>query len=203
MEYRLLPIRQLDTGQRKTLAVLHQSVMETLLSDLGFPIVERYYQVAVEDEQVIGFCAMKDDTVLGWVVGSPYPQVLNGRLRSPFHWFVWQMVRMLISRPQLISQLVASVRSAGEEFVPGPGEIELTYVGVAPEARGQKLGDTLIKKFLEASRTDGYQKVSLSVETDNPAALNLYQQNGFNILNTFTEGSYERHRMELILEPAR
>lgn len=200
MNYILIPVHQLDSQQLKLLASLHQAVMETLLSDLGFPIVERYYQAAAEDEKVIGFCAVREGAALGWVVGSPHPQALNNRLRSPLWWFALQMLRVLFTRPRLLWQLAVSARLARNESIPEPGEIELTYLGVAPEARGQKLGYALLQEFITTCRAAGYKKVLLSVEIENEAAADLYRKSDFQIAKTFTEGQYERHRMELTLE---
>ena len=200
MDFELVTIHQLDPQQHKLLSSLHYSVMETLLSDLGLPIVARFYQLAADDEKVIGFCALQENNVIGWVVGSPHPQVLNEKLRKPFYWFVIQMLRVLFTRPTLLVQLYISALSAREEEIAlGSNEIELTYIGVAPEARGQKTGFVLLQKFVDACRKNGYHKIRLSVETDNVSAISLYQKDGFQITETVLEGSYERHRMKLDL----
>ena len=57
MEVRLVEFPQLTENDLKRLAVLHHSVMHTLLSDLGLPVVLRYYQIAQIDPKVIGLCA--------------------------------------------------------------------------------------------------------------------------------------------------
>ena len=202
MNYTLQSIHQLDAPKLRLLAELHLSVMETLLTDLGLSIVARYYEVAAKDENVIGICAINDDTVLGWVVGSPYPQALNNRLRSPLPWFIVQMLQVVLTHPRILLQLITSARSAGNEFALGLGELELTYIGVAPEARSQKLGFALLQEFINASRVAGYQKISLSVETENAKAVSLYERNGFRIRKAFTEGNYDRYRMDLELAPA-
>ena len=105
------------------------------------------------------------------------------------------MLRLLFHSPYLVYQLILSLWSAKDDLIPQAGEIELTYIGVAPEARGQKLGQILLHTFLEESRAAEYQKVSLSVEIDNQAAISLYQKNGFQITRSFTEGVYKRYRM--------
>jgi ribosomal protein S18 acetylase RimI-like enzyme len=78
--------------------------------------------------------------------------------------------------------------------------IELTYIGVAPDQRGRGLGKDLLNVFIESSRVAGYRSVVLSVEKENESAIALYKKTGFKITKTFSEGRYERHRMELILE---
>jgi ribosomal protein S18 acetylase RimI-like enzyme len=54
---------------------------------------------------------------------------------------------------------------------------ELT-IAVVPSKRGRGFGDTLLAALLEQARADGYGKISLSVEQENPA-LRLYERFGF------------------------
>jgi ribosomal protein S18 acetylase RimI-like enzyme len=54
---------------------------------------------------------------------------------------------------------------------------ELT-IAVVPSCRGRGYGAELLVALLERARSDGYAKVSLSVESDNPA-LKLYARHGF------------------------
>jgi len=54
---------------------------------------------------------------------------------------------------------------------------ELT-IAVVPSRRGRGLGRELLEALLEQARADGYARVSLSVEPDNPA-LHLYEREGF------------------------
>ena len=77
--------------------------------------------------------------------------------------------------------------------------MELTYIGVAPNQRSKGLGGELLNAFIQASRLKGCHSVVLSVETENALAIALYEKAGFKITKTFSEGRYQRHRMELIL----
>ena len=79
------------------------------------------------------------------------------------------------------------------------GAIELTYIGVAPNQRNKGLGRKLLDAFIEASRSSGYHSVVLSVEMENAPAIALYEKAGFKIIQSFSEGRYKRHRLELIL----
>jgi ribosomal protein S18 acetylase RimI-like enzyme len=54
---------------------------------------------------------------------------------------------------------------------------ELT-IAVVPSRRGRGLGEQLLTALLEQARREGYARISLSVEPDNPA-LRLYEQHGF------------------------
>jgi len=54
---------------------------------------------------------------------------------------------------------------------------ELT-IAIVPSRRGRGLGEELLSALLEQARSEGYSRISLSVEPDNPA-LHLYEQHGF------------------------
>lgn len=69
-----------------------------------------------------------------------------------------------------------------EEAEPGYGFVdeatpELT-IAVVPSRRGKGLGEHLLVALLEQAKEEGYPRISLSVEPDNPA-LHLYEQHGF------------------------
>ena len=200
MDYRLVQFSQMTETDIKKLAVLHYAVMHTLLSDLGLPIVWRYYQLAQRDRETVGLCVMTDSgEVVGWAMGSPQPDRITAQLRSHFGWFFLQMLRITLTRPVVLWQLFSSIFSASTQGELKPGTIELTYIGVASGQRGMGLGRKLLGAFIEASRSKGYRSVVLSVEKENVSAFSLYEKAGFKILKTFSEGRYQRHRMELML----
>ena len=199
MDHRLVEFSQLTERDIQQLAVLHQAVMHTLLSDLGLPIVWRYYQIAHTDPETVGFCAVSGSgKMLGWAIGSAHPDRITSRLRTPIPWFGLQLLRITWTRPIALWQLISSVLSSGQAEMK-PGTIELTYIGVAADQRGRGLGNQLLNAFLEASRSRGYRSAVLSVETENDSAIALYEKAGFKIVRTFSEGRYQRHRMEIKL----
>jgi ribosomal protein S18 acetylase RimI-like enzyme len=204
MNFTLTPISRLEPAALDELAALHISSMHTLLSELGLPVVRHYYEVCQRDDAVIGICACSQpgpDTggakLLGWAVGSPYPDEINTRTQRPLPWFAGRMLRLAVTHPAVFPQLAASALASSAPVE--PGAVELTYIGVAAAARGQGLGKSLLAAFVDAARDAGYSGVVLSVETDNPAAIALYTKAGFKIMRTFTEGRFERHRMQLAL----
>lgn len=201
MDVELIPLSQLNDSDIKRLAALHHSVMHTLLSDLGLPMVLRYYQIAQNESDVIGFCAVSPSgEMLGWAAGSPHPDRINSRLRTPLPWFALQMLRVMFTHPFVLWQLITSVLSSYAENEFQHDAIELTYIGTESNHRERGLGRKLLKAFIEASRSNGYRSVLLSVEKENSSAVALYEKSGFKIIKIYSEGRYQRHRMELILE---
>ena len=196
MNYKIVPLSHLNNDHIKELARLHRRLIHSLLTDLGLPFVERYYQIARADSSVIGVCVLSaDGNPLGWAIGSSKPDQLNVRLREAWLWFASQMLRVLVTRPRLIRQLFISARSASMKMK--QGAIELTYIGVDSSVRKQGLGRELLNAFLQAARDGGYQSVVLSVEAENKDAIALYTRVGFKIIHSFIEGRFKRHRMEL------
>lgn len=196
--YRFASLSELDDNGLLQLAGLHRSVMHTLLSDLGLPIVLKYYQAARSDLSVVGICALNSSNeIVGWSMGSPDPAAINSKLRQPLTWFLVQMLRLAVTRPFILLQLITSVLSSSAEME--RQAVELTYIGVASSQQGKGLGQALLNKFIEESRSRGYHSVVLSVEEENKAAIPLYEKFGFKTTKTFSEGRYQRHRMELTL----
>jgi len=198
MDHKIIPFSELDENDLEQIAVSHHAIMKTLLSDLGLPMVLKYYQVAQRQPSVIGFCAFSPSgELLGWAVGSPRPDAINRKLRLPLSWFLTHMARLAFTHPIVLLQFVSSVLFASINLVLDEDALELTYIGVLPAQRGRGVGRDLLNVFIEASRKAGYHFVELSVEVDNESAIALYKKMGFQIAQTFSEGRYQRHRMEL------
>jgi ribosomal protein S18 acetylase RimI-like enzyme len=200
MDDRPVEFSKMTSEELERLAVLHHSVMHGLLSELGLPVVLRYYQAAQSDPKVIGWCVVSPSSdMLGWAMGSPHPDRINAQLRSPLTWFLFQMMRVTLTRPVVLWQLMSSVLSTSNQAVFKKDAIELTYIGVSSNQRGMGLGKKLLNGFIESSRSNGYRSVVLNVEKENSPAIALYEKAGFKIIKTFSEGRYQRHRMELTL----
>lgn len=197
MDFKIISVQRLSDSQVGELAKLHESVIHSLLSELGSAFLQKYYRIVREDGTAIGFCAVSEnDRVIGWATGSSAPDHITRHLQEPFLWFVLQMLRVLFTRPSLIWQTFLSARQASNEME--PGQIELTYIGVAPSARRRGLGEALVTSFLKAS-AGRYRSVVLSVEVENESAIRLYTKLGFKIVDTFMEGTFRRHRMEVYI----
>jgi|CXWJ01.1.fsa_nt_gi ribosomal protein S18 acetylase RimI-like enzyme len=198
MKYSMIALTQLNADQTKKLAFLHHRALHSLLTDLGAPFLERYYQLARADSSVIGVCALDaQGNPLGWAVGSPTPGQVARRMSEARGWFIIQMLRALVTNPKTIWQAFLSSRLAS--VVMEPGAIELTYIGVDESARKKGLGRDLLGAFIEAAREKRFSSVELSVEAGNAAAIALYTRAGFRVMRSQIEGAFNRHRMELIL----
>jgi ribosomal protein S18 acetylase RimI-like enzyme len=61
----------------------------------------------------------------------------------------------------------------------GPGERDLSYLGLAPAARGRGWAGWLVRFALDLAARDGNTAMTLSVDARNEPALRLYRAHGF------------------------
>lgn len=84
-----------------------------------------------------------------------------------------------------------------------PGEVdavvELISMWVAPEARGRGVGDELLQAIASWARGVGARELRLAVVADNPAAVGVYQRNGFHLTGEFGDLMADGVRCELIM----
>ncbi len=200
MKYTLYPIHQIEPSLIPPMARLHQAELRILLSDMGYPFVLRYFQNAVKDPLVIGFYATSDsNSLIGYVVGTPKPDELNSQLTKPFFWFAGQCLRLLFTHPRVLLQAIISSLTLSKQVASETDAIEVVYMSVDPQARGQGLGRALMQAFHDASRAAGYKRVLGSQELDAEVSIGLLSSMGYKALYTFREGHYVRQRIELIL----
>lgn len=167
---------------------------------MGLPFVVRYFQLAAQDPDVIGFYALSDaGDLIGYVVGTPKPNELNGRLTRPLPWFLGQCLRLLFTHPDVLLQAVISALTLKKQVADEEDAIEVVYMSVDPAARGHGLGRALMTAFHDASRAAGYKRVLGSQELDNDISIGLLGSMGYKAKYNFTEGRYHRQRIELIL----
>jgi N-acetylglutamate synthase-like GNAT family acetyltransferase len=86
------------------------------------------------------------------------------------------------------------------------GWVELTKMGVTPEARGRKVGEYLLAKTLERAASLGMDKVYLLTNRKCAAAIHLYEKLGFahdaEIMAMFG-ARYERCDVAMSYQPRR
>ena len=150
MTYQLYTIREIAPGLIVPMAKLHESALHTLLSDMGFPFVLRYFQLAVNDPLVIGFYALSEKgALIGYVLGTPKPDKLNSQITKSLPWFAVQCIRLLFTRPRVLWQAVVSSLTLSKQIADETDAIEVVYMSVDPQARGQGLGRALMVASIE------------------------------------------------------
>lgn len=64
--------------------------------------------------------------------------------------------------------------------------LEVVYMGVHPDARGQGIGKRLVSKCVHLAQSEGFERVTLAVDARNTPAVSIYHQFGFETCNRRT-----------------
>ena len=75
-------------------------------------------------------------------------------------------------------------------------------LGVHPQHQGKGIGTTLIHSLVEQLRAEGFKRLELYVDTDNPRGIHFYKKLGFTeeaILKNYFKRSYEESYMDEIV----
>ena len=98
----------------------------------------------------------------------------RARITSTFH-----------VRAQIGDDPVGSV-GLWDGFEPVPEEANLIAMYVAPRARGQHVGERLVRAVLDEAGRHGRQRVALQVTSNNAPAIGLYDRMGFTLTGRST-----------------
>ncbi len=201
MKYTIHNLRELDPKLLPMLAEIHMGD-HGLLSELGYPFVERYFQIVYASQGVVAVYAQDDETgeLIGYNIAATEPAALTGQLTEDRMWFIKQILKTALTRPLAILQLIiSSLTIQNQQNQIEPDSIESLYLTISPNYRGKGMGKTIQQGLFAAVREAGYKRIVGSVEVTNEASLKMCLSNGFTITKTFREGKYTRHRIEKIL----
>jgi RimJ/RimL family protein N-acetyltransferase len=200
MSYTIYPLKELKSEQLPEMATLHLDD-HGLLTQLGYPFVLRYFEIVLNDPNVVGVIAKDDQTgkIIGYNVASPQPAVLTSQLANDKFWFIKEILKVIFTRPAAFIQLIISSLAIKNQMEDETDAIESLYLTIDENYRGQKVGRTLQRGLFDEARKAGYKRIVGSIETWNEASIKMCQSNGFVIKRTFHEGKFIRHRVEKIL----
>ena len=85
---------------------------------------------------------------------------------NPQHWM------LLCQEDQALGVLLLASSGRGLDVM------ELVYLGLAPEARGKRLGEILLRQAFAIVAAENHQRLSLAVDSRNVPALKLYYRHG-------------------------
>jgi len=200
LTYTIHRLQELSPSKVSRLAEIHMGD-HGLLSELGFPFVLRYFEIALKSEGVIGVYAQDEGSgdLIGYNIASSKPAMLTSQLTDDRKWFMKQILGVALKRPSAFFQLVISSLTIRNQMEGEADAIESLYLTVDDKYQGQKVGRTLQGALIEEARMAGYKRIVGSIETRNIPSLRMCLSNGFTIKKTFREGKYNRYRIEKIL----
>ena len=161
------------------------------------------------------FAEGDEERVLGWIDGEEQMVLWSGkRFRHPLDLAQLREYRLDAARPgsgrrayavEVEGEVVGHVELAGLDHLRGSGV--LARVLVAPEARGRKIGEAMLRVALRTAFDElRVELLLLRVYAHNEAALGLYRRLGFSRLSLDPElvpvagGRWEVWTMQLSVE---
>lgn len=155
---------------------------------MWFLSTDKNFLFHLEDDQgnVIGFCGgMLNDGVhprgsASEMIQYAFSEGIRSLLRKPW----------LIFHAEMMSKYGLALRNLKKRFIKSPlktykpGTVEpfcgLVVIGVDPVYQNKGMGNILLNEFEKRSKESGYNKVKLSVKSDNDQAIRSYEKNGWN-----------------------
>ena len=137
----------------------------------------------------------QDNRLLGYVFGAPagYGNELNPAILHSIIWGItthpwvllrWQLLRQVPSRVQSILKRSAPPPAQNKLSASSQHVYRLVGIGVDPNNRGKGIGQQLMTGYEEAVWQQGGDEIQLSVYADNTAARRLYENCGWQRLQT-------------------
>lgn len=125
--------------------------------------------VATENDKLIGFCAYSED------LSGFYKFLIKRKLPQ----FAWYAAGAFFRKPKVLFRLLRAFTYSGESKRE-EAYMELSSIGVSPEAKNKGVGSALIKKLCDITDAAKFEYIKLETDRDNNEGANhFYQKNGF------------------------
>lgn len=180
----IMEIRVATPRDAAALTALHVRNLphgESDFTQLGGPIVERFYANAIARGVGTAFCAVEGGVVAAFVLVTANVRGLFGRalLAGPRDIAVFGA---RVSPRGLVGAVRAKLSS---RTIVLPDVPEVVYLVVDPPFRGRRLGAALMERADAWFVAEGLRSYDLNVHVDNEAALKTYFKNGQRIVREY------------------
>ncbi len=189
-----IQIRRMEMSDLHEVAKLHAECFPSARSTrLGMPFLKKMYEWYVVYQPGLSFVAVRQNAVIGFVVGTKGRESHKRRFRFAF----WQAVLGALLHPGIFFSI--DIAAAWKTYLRGfssikqvmpppmPGKpahqkVSLDSIAVRPAARHANIGTALITGFEEAAIQHNASFLTLGVEADNTAARKFYERCGWRVL---------------------
>lgn len=156
------------------------------LTFLGERFLHELYASIACDPTGIGFVAEEDGQIVGFVSGTDQPAGLYRRLLQKRWWnFGWASFGALVKRPVILPRLLRAFSMPSQHMQVGRCGT-LMSIAVDPQMQGKKVGQMLVRAFLDESARRGLEHVNLTTDrVNNDCANRFYQRLGFMFLRHY------------------
>jgi ribosomal protein S18 acetylase RimI-like enzyme len=183
MEYRIL-----KKEEYSQLAIIHLQAFEGFfLSTLGLSFLKTYYRSSLKNEECVAVCSCNsDNSVVGFAIGTVTSKGYHRRLiLNNFFPFLFEMIRLLFKKPQVLIRLFRNLNKSPEKFDDGH-YAELLSIGVSTSYKGLGVGKQLIQHFEKELTDRGCKRVVLTTDFyDNDKILEFYFKQSYKVFYEF------------------
>lgn len=193
-------IEPLGRQHIKAVAALHRATLTGLLTELGTSATEAFYAGCVGTPLAIGLVDLRESRLRGFVLGSSRPDALRRDvLRNNPVGIVSALAAAALTRPASFLALITHARRSDHGNI-DLGAPDLTYLSVAPDARHEGVGASLVHAFGKRIQATGVAAYELSVDDDNLAGIAFYERLGFRLTGRYREFGRPRCRYRLVMD---
>jgi hypothetical protein len=180
-------------------ARLHHAAMgSSLWARLGRPFLARLYGALVEHPMFLGAVYEEDGRIRGFIAGTEDAgSLLRDTFRRRWHRLVGPVARGILGDRSLLRPILATPRYA--ETVPaGHVKAESLFCSFEPDLRGKRVSGHINKVLFDELAARGHDRVKITTEQDNEAALRQLASWGFRPAGTFR--FYDKPMVALVLD---
>lgn len=157
------------------------------LTFLGPAFLRELYEATLVDPSGIGFVAVNDKRICGFVTGTAQPSGFYRRLLKHRWWrFAFASIFPILRRPSIIPRISRAFQMP-EKASKKTGRGTLMSIAVLPEMKGKGIGNELVNAFLAEASKQGLKQIDLTTDQFNNDDVNaFYQRLGFRYEGQFT-----------------
>lgn len=170
------------------------------LTSLGKSFLKFYYKSFIKNSNGIIFCALENDTILGFAATTKICRGFNSQLlKNNFCGFCLIAVKLLFTRPLALIRLGKNMTKKSDDIVDAEDYAELYSIGVSENAQGKGVGKQLLFATENELIEEGIAKLSLTTDYfNNESAVAFYNKLGYNTLYVFT--TYPNRKMYRLIK---
>lgn len=187
-------ISALRGGDAQAVAAVHMEAFpDSALTKLGIEAVRRYYEWQfVGPHDMVPLGAYSGDQLLGFCFGGIFRGALSGFLKKNRSYLALSVLKKpwLVANPIFRDHLLAGVRNlkpAANKSQPAetpaapaePRPFGILSIAVSPRCQGGGVGKIIMRESEAVARQRGFQKMRLTVSTDNQQAVSFYERVGW------------------------
>ncbi|NVO60947.1 GNAT family N-acetyltransferase [Photobacterium damselae] len=173
------------------------------LSKLGYEFIYQYYQMYIDNHEIILVAVNDENKVVGFICGLENSNYFYKKMKS--EWYRFISVKFVLNSFKLFKMVFKKIKSLF--FINKINPInypscsnELTSISVIPEYSGCGVGKQLLTEYIHKVRNNKKSK-NIVLTTDfyhNDNVINFYKKNGFNIYTDFCQS--ENRKMLVLIK---